>query len=66
MCKKNLKYIVGIIVVIMVSVLALGGCKKNKDKEHYFYGCTNYNSGRGCLNVLNFDEVRCICFPWLL
>ncbi len=33
MCKKNLKYIVGIIVVIMVSVFALGGCKKNKDKD---------------------------------
>ena len=32
--------------------------KKMKDKEHYFYGCTNYNSGRGCLNVLNFDEVK--------
>ncbi|MEE0884086.1 MAG: hypothetical protein U0L59_02525 [Faecalimonas sp.] len=32
MSKKNLRYIVGILVVIMVSVLALGGCKKNKDK----------------------------------
>lgn len=33
MSKKNLRYIVGILVVIMVSVLALGGCKKNKDKD---------------------------------
>ena len=33
MSKKNLRYIVGIIVVMMVSVLALGGCKKNKDKD---------------------------------
>lgn len=32
MSKKNLRYIVGILVVIMVSVLTLGGCKKNKDK----------------------------------
>jgi ssDNA-binding Zn-finger/Zn-ribbon topoisomerase 1 len=32
--------------------------KKTKDKEHYFYGCTNYDSGRGCMNVLNFDEVK--------
>lgn len=30
--------------------------KRMKDKQHYFYGCTNYNSGRGCLNILNFDE----------
>ena len=33
MSKKSLRYIVGILVVIMVSVLALGGCKKNKDKD---------------------------------
>ena len=32
--------------------------KKTKDKEHYFYGCTNYDSGRGCMNVLNFDEIK--------
>ena len=33
MSKKNLRYIVGIIVVMMVSVLALGGSKKNRDKD---------------------------------
>ena len=32
--------------------------KKTKDKEHYFYGCTNYNNGSGCQNVLNFDEMK--------
>ena len=32
--------------------------KKTKDKEHYFYGCTNYDFGRGCLNIINFDEVK--------
>lgn len=32
--------------------------KKTKETGHYFYGCTNYNNGRGCQNVLNFDEVE--------
>ena len=32
--------------------------KKKKETGHYFYGCTNYNNGRGCQNVLNFDEVE--------
>lgn len=34
--------------------------KKMKDKQHYFYGCTNYNSGKGCLNILNFDEIKMV------
>lgn len=33
MSKKNVKYIIGIVVVMLVSVLALGGCKKNRDKD---------------------------------
>ena len=32
--------------------------KKMKDKDFYFYGCTNFNDGRGCQNILNFDEVK--------
>ena len=50
--------------VVMKDIFKCQSCdgymivKKMKDKEHYFYGCTNYNSGRGCLNVINFDEVK--------
>ena len=33
MKKKNMKYIVGIALIALISVLALGGCKKNRDKD---------------------------------
>lgn len=58
MSKKNLRYIVGIIVVMMVSVLALGGCKKNRDKDKENVGVEGglqvEESGEG--DSIPFDE----------
>ena len=32
--------------------------KKTKEKDHYFYGCTNYNEKNGCRNTVDIGDIE--------